>query len=112
MLRDKWFVFRSSTDFGEKPQGRAAVAAASPQRLGSLNRNAFFRDVAGYLKEEVAGRVVEIQGEGTALRIAAVTQSERFTEVDGSHEVSVRVVRPHAVSELESAAAHTLIAAM
>jgi hypothetical protein len=83
MLRGKWFVFRSSTDFGEKPQGRAAVAAASPQRLGSLNRNAFFRDVAGYLKEEVAGRVVEIQGEGTALRIAAVTQSERFTEVDG-----------------------------
>src|SRR5450759_5733802 len=55
-----------------------------------------------YLEEEVAGRVIEIQGEGTAVRIAAVTHSERFTEVDGSHEVSVRVVVPHAVSELES----------
>ena len=69
---------------------------------GSLNRNAFSRDVAGYLEEEVAGRVEEIQGEGTAVRIAVVTQSERFTEVDGSHKGSVRVVRPHAVSELES----------
>ena len=36
------------------------------------------------------------------MRIAVVTHCERFTEVDGSHEVSVRVVRPHAVSELES----------
>ena len=67
---------------------------------GSLNRNAFSRDVAGYLEQEVAGRVEEIQGEGTAVRVAVVTQSERFTEVDGSHEVSVRVVRRYAVSEL------------
>jgi hypothetical protein len=96
---------RSCTDF-EKPQGRAAALAAArlrrAQRLGSVNRNAFSRDVAGYLEEEVAGRVIEIQGEGTAVRIAAVTHSERFTEVDGSHEVSVRVVVLHAVSELES----------
>ena len=31
--------------------------------------------------------------------IAAVAQSKRLTEVDGSQEVSVRVVVPHAVSE-------------
>ena len=75
----------------EKPQGRAAVAALlrRAQHLGSLNRNAFSRDVAGYLELEVAGGVVEIQGEGTGVRIAAVPQSERFTEVDGPHEVSV-----------------------
>ena len=36
------------------------------------------------------------------MRVTVVTQSNRFTEVDCSHEVSVRVVRPHAVSELES----------
>ena len=36
------------------------------------------------------------------MRIAVVTQSERLTQVDGSHEVSARVVRPHAVSKLES----------
>jgi hypothetical protein len=36
------------------------------------------------------------------VRIAAATQSDRFTEVDGSQEGSVRVVRPHAVRELES----------
>ena len=70
--------------------------------LGSVNRNAFSRDVAGYLHEEVASGVVEIQGERTAVRVAAFTHSERFTEVDGSHEVPVRVVVPHAVSELES----------
>jgi hypothetical protein len=102
--RDKWRVFRSCTDF-EKPQERAALAAAlvrHAQHLGSLDRNAFSRDAAGYLELECAGRVVEIQGEGTAVRLAAVTQSERFTEVDGSHEVSARVVRPHAVRELVS----------
>jgi len=103
--RDKWRVFRSCTDF-EKPQGRAAALAAArlrrAQRLGSVNRNAFSRDIAGYLEEEVAGRVIEIQGEGTAVRIAALTHGDRFTEVDGSQEVSVRVIAPHAVSELES----------
>ena len=36
------------------------------------------------------------------MRIAAVSKSERLTEVDGSEKVSVRVVRPHAVSELVS----------
>src|SRR5712692_1689252 len=92
-------------DFFETPQDRAAATAALPrhaQHLESLNRNAFSRDVADDLKLEVAGRVEEIQGEGTAVRIAVVTHCERFTEVDGSHEVSVRIVRPHAVSELES----------
>jgi hypothetical protein len=88
----------------EKPQGRAAVAALLRRApyLGSLHRNAFSRDIAGYLELKVAGRVVKIQGEGTGVRIAAIPQSDRFTEVDGSHEVSVRVVRPHAMSELES----------
>src|SRR5207245_6706638 len=82
-----------------------AVAAAVLRRskhLGSLGRNAFSRDAAGYLEWEGARRVVEIQGEGTAVRLAALTQSERFTEVDGSHEVSTRVVRPHAVRKLVS----------
>src|SRR5438094_5706779 len=49
----------------------------------------------------------EIQGEGTAVRLAALTQSERFTEVDGSHEVSTRVVRPHAVRKLVRSEEHT-----
>src|SRR5437899_1196599 len=40
--------------------------------------------------------------QGTAVRLAALTQSERCTEMDGSHEVSTRVVRPHAVRELVS----------
>ena len=40
--------------------------------------------------------------------IAAVAQSESFTEVDGSHEVSVRVIIPHAVSELENPLRSTL----
>ncbi len=34
--------------------------------------------------------------------IPALTQSNRLAEVDGSQEVSARVVVPHAVSELES----------
>jgi hypothetical protein len=73
--RDKWCVLRSCTGF-EKPQERGAVAAAllrRAQHFGSLNRNAFPRDAPSYLEEEVAGRVVEIQGEGTTVRIAAVT---------------------------------------
>src|SRR4029434_764682 len=68
----------------------------------SLNRNALSCDGASYLGLEGAGRVVDIQGEGTAVRIAAITQSERLTEVDSSHKVSVYVVRPHAVRELVS----------
>jgi hypothetical protein len=67
--------------------------------LRSLNRNAFPDDTAGYLIEEVAGGVIEIQLEGTTVHIAAVAQSKRLTEVDGSEEVSVRVIVPHAVSE-------------
>src|SRR4029077_8372838 len=72
-------------------------------RLESVNRNAVPRDNTGDLCDEVAGGVVEIQGERTTVRIAALTHSDCFTEVDGSQEVSVRVVVPHAVSELESA---------
>jgi hypothetical protein len=34
------------------------------------------------------------------VRIATVTESNPLTEVDGSQKVSVRVVVPHAVSEL------------
>jgi len=36
------------------------------------------------------------------VRIAALTYCDCFTEVDGSQEVSVRVVAPHAVSKLVS----------
>jgi hypothetical protein len=36
------------------------------------------------------------------VRISVVTESEHFTEVDGSQESSVRVVPPHAVSKLVS----------
>ena len=77
------------------------LALRRAQRLGSVNRNAFSRDVAGYLSDEVAGRIIDVQREGTAVRIAAITQSKRLTEVDSSHKISVYVVRPHAVSELE-----------
>jgi hypothetical protein len=48
----------------------------------------------------VVRRVVEIQGEGTALRISVVTKTDYFRKVNGSHEVSVGVVPPHAVSQL------------
>ena len=91
------------SDF-EKPQGRAAVAAllGHAQHLGSLHRYALSRDVAGYLELEVAGRVVEVYGEGTAVRIATVTESKRLTEVDGSQEGSVGVVLQRAVNELEN----------
>ena len=85
-----------------KSRAVAATLLRRAKHLGSLDRNAFSRDAAGYLELEGAGRVVEIQGEGTAVRLAALTQSERFTEVDGSHEVSTRVVRPHAVRKLVS----------
>ena len=34
--------------------------------------------------------------------VAALTDSDGFSEVDGSHEVSARVVRPHAVRKLVS----------
>jgi hypothetical protein len=85
-----------------KSRAVAAARLRRAQRLGSVNGNAFSRYAAGYLSDEVAGGVIEIQGEGTAVRIAALTNSNRFTEVDGSQEVSVRVVAPHAVSELES----------
>ena len=96
-------VLRCCTDF-EKPQGRAAVAALlrHAQHLGSLHRYALSRDVAGYLELEVAGRVVEVYGEGTAVRIATVTESKRLTEVDGSQEGSVGVVLQRAVNELEN----------
>src|SRR5260370_1060435 len=80
----------------------AETARRSRVSLSSLNRNAFCRDVAGYLELEDAGRIVEIQGEGTAVRIAALTQGKRLTEVDGPQEVSARVVAPHPVSELIS----------
>ena len=61
-------------------KSRAVVAALlrRAKHLGSLDRNAFSRDAAGYLELESAGRVVEIQGEGTAVRLAALTQSERL----------------------------------
>jgi hypothetical protein len=54
----------------------AAAAAALPgraQQLGSLDRDTFSHDVAVYLEEEGAGRVVEVQGEGTAVRSAVMT---------------------------------------
>lgn len=68
--------------------------------LGSFNRNALSRDTSIYLHEELTGGVIKIQGERTAVRVAAATESERFTEVDGSHEVPIRVIAPHAMSEL------------
>ena len=88
--------------FSEKNRRRSLrLALRRAQRLGSVNRNAFSRDVAGYLSDEVAGRIIDVQSEGTAVRIATLTHSNGFTEVDGSQEVSVRVVAPHAVSEPE-----------
>ena len=92
----------TSRSHRQEPQRVAAARLRCAPRLGSVSRNAFSRDVAGHLIDEVAGRVIEIRGEGTAVRIAVLTHSDRFTEVDGSQEVSVRVVAPHAVSELES----------
>src|SRR5438270_12217495 len=79
---------------------RLSKQPGSTHTPGSLNRNAFCCDVAGYLKLEVAGRIVEIQGEGAAVRIPVVAENKHFTEVDGSLEVSVRVVHPHVVSKL------------
>src|ERR1019366_6221754 len=55
---------------------------------------------ACYLGEECAGGVIEIQGKGTVVRIATLTDCDLLGEVDGSHEVPVRVVVPHAVNEL------------
>ena|SRR6266853_2611995 len=48
------------------PPGRA-------QHLGSLDRDTFSHDVALYLEEEGAERVVEVRGEGTAVRSAVMT---------------------------------------
>ncbi len=47
--------------FSEKNRRRSLrLALRRAQRLGSVNRNAFSRDVAGYLSDEVAGRIVDI----------------------------------------------------
>src|ERR1700693_5746397 len=86
IVRDAWLhqlgksrVHSALARTSKKPRGRAAVAALlrHAQHLGSLNRNAFPRGAPGYLEEEVAGRVVEIQGEGTVVRLAAVSYSDR-----------------------------------
>src|ERR1700730_14948212 len=69
------------------------------QRLASINRNACCFDIADYLVKEHAGRIVEIQLEGTAVRSTIGGHTQRFTEMDGSQAVSARVVVPHAVSE-------------
>jgi hypothetical protein len=71
--------------------GRAALGCGSPKTgtaPGSLNRNASSGDTAGYLRDEFAAGVKESQLEGTFVRIAALSDSKRLTQVDGSQEVS------------------------
>ena len=56
--------------------------------------------MARYRIDELAGRVIEARGEGSVVRIAAITQTNRLTQVDGSLEISSIIVDPNTVSEL------------
>jgi len=96
----QWTVATWHENGRDEPQRLLRLALRRSQCLRSVNRDTLSRDVAGYLSDEVAGRIIDVQREGTAVRIAAITESERLTKMDSSNKISVYVVRPHAVSEL------------
>ncbi len=72
------------------------------QSQGSVDGNALSDYGSRNFKEEVVGRIIEIQREGTAVGVAVIAKDKRFGQVDGSQEISAHIVRPYSVSELES----------
>src|SRR5712691_3413312 len=80
----------------QTPQEEVAAALLRRATHRITQPKCVLPDTAGYLDEEAAGRIIEIQGEGTTVGMATLTQSKRLTEFDGSQEVSVRLVVPHA----------------
>lgn len=71
----------------------------------SLGRNAFpgYRTFC-YLRNKVAGEIIQIDLEATALEyVATVIEGNRLSEVEDSLEIFKRVVSPHPVRESERA---------
>ena len=72
--------------------------------IGSLDANPLPGDISCNLRDEIAGRVIDIRFERARLRVAVLSQTDRLTQVNRPLEVSIRVIDPHAVSQLDSAA--------
>jgi len=70
----------------------------------SLDLDPVSGDTPRDFRYEVPGGIVEIQLERTRLLSTVVTEMNRLTQVDRPHKVSVAIVVPNAVSELETAA--------
>ena len=70
----------------------------------SLDPNALPADIPYNLGDEIAGRVINVQLECTCLPVAVVIQTDRLTQVNRPLEISISVIAPHAVSQLQSAA--------
>ena len=82
-----------------KPGG-ATCRPAWPQV--SVGGNALSDYASRNFKEEVAGRIIKIQRERTAVRVAPIAEGKCFTQSNRSQEISTCIVRPYSVSELES----------
>jgi len=71
---------------------------------GSLDVNALPRNIPCNFGDEIAGGVIDIEFECSRLRIAVLSQPDRLTQVNRPHKISVRVIAPDAVGQLDSAA--------
>ena len=81
-------------------QGGATCRPAWPQ--GSVGGNALSDYASRNFKEEVAGRIIKIQRERAAVRVAPIAEGKCFTQGNRSQEISTCIVRPYSVNKLES----------
>ncbi len=96
---------RRTVGFVDLPQkSRRARGSPAACLTLSLDLDPLPGDISRDFRYEVPGGVVEVQLKRASLHIAALTQTDRFTQVDGTHKVSVGVIVPHPVSEFESPA--------
>lgn len=70
----------------------------------SLDANALSGDVTCNLGDEIARGVIDVRSECAFLRVTVLSQIKRLTQVNRPLEISIRVIDPHTVSQLDSAA--------
>ena len=67
----------------------------------SIGRNSFSDYRSRNLSDKIAGRVIDIQRERTAVSVASIAKRQIFRQMARSLEISIRVIEPYSVSELE-----------
>jgi len=106
------FVLKTTTALSPNQHSRQSgerdkeAYAAPPVGMlrGSLDVNALSGDIPCNFRDEIARRVIDIQFERTGLPVAVLSQTDRLTQVNRPHKISVGVITPHAVGQLDGAA--------